>query len=226
LNGEEAAVADLRLKIPAGARNGRLIVGNSVYADFPWKGDVFGFAAYFKALTADQVSRHFSQWSERKSFSFGRGENPFLLYLLDEGGGHEAREQSGRNAHLEIPTTLVPLDQKAFAPLSWNIENKNSLIADVTVNLLGFIPFGFLIAIILGKSVRSKLTVFLLATAVGFVLSFAIELAQAWIPSRDSSKLDLLLNTAGTAVGAAVALVGSRLLRKLEFTLKSPRIKF
>lgn len=223
LNGEEtAAVADLRLTIPAGARNGRLVVGNSVHADSPWKGDVFGFAAYSKGLTADQVSRHDTQWSERKSFSFGRVEDPFLLYLFDEGGGHEARDQSGRKAHLEIPTSLVGLDRRAFAPISRNIDNKNSFIADVTVNLLGFIPFGFLLTIILGHSARSKWKVFLVTIAVGFLLSFVIELAQAWIPSRDSSLLDLLMNTAGTALGVAVAMVGSRLFRKPEVALKSP----
>jgi len=36
----------------------------------------------------------------------------------------------------------------------------------------------------------------------GFVKSFAIEIAQAWIPSRSSQALDLILNTIGAFIGA------------------------
>jgi VanZ family protein len=210
LNGKEAAAkADLHLTIPGSPRKGRLVVGNSVHASDPWKGDVFGFAAYSNALTADQVSRHFAHWSERKTFSFGGVEGPFLLYSFDEGGGHEARDQSVRRAHLEIPASLVALERRALAPLPRNIENMNAFIVDVTVNLLGFVPFGFFLATVLGHSRRSKWKVILMATAYGFLLSFGIELAQAWMPSRDSSQLDLLMNTAGTLLGVAVALFDS-----------------
>jgi glycopeptide antibiotics resistance protein len=37
-----------------------------------------------------------------------------------------------------------------------------------------------------------------------FLLSLAIELAQAWIPSRSSQMLDLMLNTLGGATGVAL----------------------
>ena len=44
----------------------------------------------------------------------------------------------------------------------------------------------------------------LLCIGLCFMLSLIIELSQAWIPSRSSQVLDLLLNTLGGAVGVAV----------------------
>ena len=44
-----------------------------------------------------------------------------------------------------------------------------------------------------------------LAVMVGLGVSFAIESMQAYLPSRDSSMRDLVTNTAGTAIGAVIA---------------------
>ncbi|MBC8002962.1 MAG: VanZ family protein [Opitutaceae bacterium] len=223
LNGREAAaMADLHLILPAEPKNGRLVVGNSVQANNPWNGEIFGFAAYSRTLTTDQISRHSLRWSERKNLSFALADNPFLLFAFAEGGGHEARDQSGQGSHLKIPDRLAALDRRAFASLSRDIEQTGSLGPDVTVNLLGFMPFGFLLAAILGRSARSKWRVLFLTTAAGFALSFSIELAQAWMPSRDSSLLDLVLNTAGTMLGVVAAMVCSWFLRKSKVASNPP----
>ena len=84
----------------------------------------------------------------------------------------------------------------------------------MTVNFFGFMPFGFLLATIFGKSLRSNWKVFLATTATGFLLSFMIELIQAWMPSRDSSQLDVLMNTCGTLLGAWFAKLVAMLLRE------------
>ena len=43
-----------------------------------------------------------------------------------------------------------------------------------------------------------------MATLTGFALSLTVEIVQAWYPARDSSLLDLALNTLGMAAGAMV----------------------
>ena len=88
-----------------------------------------------------------------------------------------------------------------------------SFVKDVTVNVLGFIPFGFLLASLLRTSLRSNWKLALVTTAAGFLLSFVIELIQAWMPSRDSSLLDLLMNTTGTLLGTLIVVLGCFLVR-------------
>ena len=77
---------------------------------------------------------------------------------------------------------------------------------DVTLNLLGFVPFGFMVCLrLLMRGKPSPRSCFFLAIAVGFAVSLAIELTQVWLPGRDSSLLDLTTNTMGSAIGGAMA---------------------
>ena len=73
------------------------------------------------------------------------------------------------------------------------------------VNALGFIPFGFLLAWVLGSG--SRLTggrILIVVIIVSGLLSGAIEVSQAWLPARTSSVLDLILNISGAACGAII----------------------
>jgi VanZ family protein len=44
----------------------------------------------------------------------------------------------------------------------------------------------------------------IIAAALCFSVSLLIEIVQAWMPSRSSASLDLLLNTLGALIGAAL----------------------
>ncbi len=64
--------------------------------------------------------------------------------------------------------------------------------------LFGFVPLGVALMLVLGR--RGRLTdgrALLATVALCFVFSLAIEVAQAWVPSRSSNLLDLVLNTVG-----------------------------
>jgi VanZ family protein len=73
--------------------------------------------------------------------------------------------------------------------------------ADIFENVLGYIPLGVLLALRLGLSTSrgAAVTVTLLAAAL---LSLSLEMIQVFVPGRDSSATDLLMNTIGTFVGA------------------------
>lgn len=81
---------------------------------------------------------------------------------------------------------------------------------DVTINVLGYIPFGLLAVFASYPAVRGKRAA-LLAVASGILLSMTMEAVQTYLPSRVPSNLDLLTNLAGTCIGAVagVALVQS-----------------
>jgi len=85
-----------------------------------------------------------------------------------------------------------------WAPFPHHIQRD-----DLIVNFLAYIPFGGLLA---GWAMRrrSVLSAVGIAIFAGMSVSATMELAQAFLPSRVSSSVDLLSNTAGAALGAAL----------------------
>lgn len=76
---------------------------------------------------------------------------------------------------------------------------------DFGVNLLAYIPFGFLLTMMLRSyfSVRHGMW---LAVLLGVGMSVLMEYAQLFLPSRVSSNTDLLSNALGVVAGAVLAL--------------------
>ena len=94
------------------------------------------------------------------------------------------------------------LKRRILVPPWINFSFNGGLISDVLVNFLGFIPFGFILfATLLRSSAAIEKKAFLITVAVCFLLSLSLEITQAWIPSRSSSMLDLVLNTLGGVAG-------------------------
>ena len=192
---------DLRLKIPTDGKT-RLVVGNSVYGRHPWQGYIYGLALFDYALSAEKAAHHFVRWSEEQRFLFAGEDNPLVLYLFDEKGGTRVRDHSGADRHLELPTKMQVLKRRILVPPWINFSFNGGLISDVLVNFLGFIPFGFILfATLLRSSAAIEKKAFLITVAVCFLLSLSLEITQAWIPSRSSSMLDLVLNTLGGVAG-------------------------
>jgi VanZ family protein len=80
--------------------------------------------------------------------------------------------------------------------------------ADVLINVAAYFPFGFFLALI-GEA-RRPVASFAAAVAVGALLSFAMETAQMYLPTRDASTSDLVSNTLGAALGAFAAAAFNR----------------
>lgn len=198
------AEKDLVLKIPDGD-NTRLLLGNSVYGKHSWKGDIYGLAFFKRTLTDDDALRHFNAWSKNQNFSFAKESIPVVLYEFDGENDLKVFDHSGGNLHLEIPMRMQILKKDI---LSWKWSrltfNKN-LIQDMIINFIGFMPFGFFLFAFFGKlgGVFEKHDL-LLTIGIGFMVSLMIEIVQAWMPSRSSQLIDLMLNTLGTCLGAFI----------------------
>ncbi|HEY6095760.1 MAG TPA: VanZ family protein [Gallionellaceae bacterium] len=76
---------------------------------------------------------------------------------------------------------------------------------DFVINLLAYLPFGFLLQMLLRPHLppRSGLV---LALLLGCGMSLLMEYAQLYLPSRVSSNSDLLSNSMGVLLGALLAL--------------------
>ncbi len=193
---------DLTLSIPYGD-NARLLLGNSVYGRHSWQGGIYGLAFYGHSLADKDVSSHFHRWSGTRNFNFAGEDQPFILYLFDERGGNTALDHSGNNHPLNIPSKMSVLDRKILATEWKRLELNSRSLQDMVVNLIGFIPLGFvLLATFYKAGAYSKKHGFLITIAICFTVSLAIEILQAWIPSRSSDSLDLMLNTLGGFLGA------------------------
>jgi len=206
LNGQRISEnKHLILRFPGGEHSSTLVMGNSVYGNTVWEGDIHGFAVYPHALAATAVSKHYTEWLKTHDFSHALTTGPSMLYLFDGQPGAPVLDRSGRGRHLEIPSRVTVLKHQFLAFSLEDFSLKSAFIQDVVVNLVGFVPFGLVFALLFRRGLlRIERHYVALAVILGFTLSLAIEIGQAWIPSRSSSLLDLVMNTAGTGIGALV----------------------
>ncbi|HYT15774.1 MAG TPA: VanZ family protein [Burkholderiales bacterium] len=80
---------------------------------------------------------------------------------------------------------------------------------DFVANIIGYVPLGFLAVLAAYPRLRLGYA-FAFSFACSASLSFALESLQLYLPTRTSSNLDLLANTAGGLVGALTALAAMR----------------
>lgn len=112
-------------------------------------------------------------------------------------------------AGLIVYASLYPFgewrDQGIF-PLSylWQPWPKYWTGFDVGINIMGYLPFGFLLALAALRTGRANHAVFL-ATLIAGLMSLSMETVQGFLTSRVPSNLDFGLNSAGGGLGAVAA---------------------
>jgi hypothetical protein len=188
------------LKIPHQERS-LLTMGNSVYGNSSWTGNIYGLNIYRHALKPEEVEKHYQAWINTKSL-LSLKDNPYLVFVFNKNMGAKVSDVVSGNINLNIPEFFT-IFKKRFLTLPWegfSFDEKN--IKDMTINLLGFIPLGFVVFwFIVDIRMVSQTNGFLITLLFCFLISLFIEITQAWIPSRSSQLLDLILNTIGGIVG-------------------------
>ena len=201
VNGKPVATRpDLVLRLPTGDALGRIVLGNNVYGDGAWRGQIAGFALHDVALDEETLRHNFELWQGDNGFGGDDYISSRLAYAFAERTGRRVSDQSANGLNLRFP-----YDTTAIAPRLFDFRIDSLTPADAPdfiINSLGFIPLGFfLVALFLEVTPMVRLTAVGAAIGIGLALSFGIELTQAWIPSRSSSLLDLLLNVTGSGLG-------------------------
>ena len=108
----------------------------------------------------------------------------------------------------EINLNQVPVKWHQF--LSDPLISEDLSLPDLLSNFLLFIPFGILLAALcqpIASAQATRMGVILLTTFVTFCFSTTIEIFQLMIPSRTTSLVDILTDTAGGMCGAIVGLL-------------------
>ncbi len=119
---------------------------------------------------------------------------------------------------LVVYASLYPFDFVARDSLAgllhrWPRTLDRFALRDIGINLLAYLPVGWFAFLTLAKNTR-RLTAIVYAAELGTGLSVAMEVVQYFERTRMSSSLDVLLNAAGTVLGAAAAaLFGGAALR-------------
>ncbi len=196
---------DLVLQIPGSPQTGRLVLGNSAYGINPWKGIVRGGAFSSGLVDGENVMERYESWKSAASFPITGVANVVALYDFSEKTGGMARDHSARRNDLHFRDSNVIVEKQFFETPFQQVEFNRSFVSDVVVNLFGFLPFGLALSFALhGFGIGGMRNVGGVTVAAA-TFSFGIEFVQAWMPSRNSSGLDLALNVVGGFLGALFA---------------------
>ncbi len=199
----------LVLKYPSSADQARLVVANNLKGSQSWIGKIAGLALYDHALDHGCIKRHHRAWSDGHDFSVFKPDAPKLLYAFDQKHSNRVNDLMGTDIDLMIPKWFNVLDKCLLSYPKLQSIQTSSFIKDIALNLIGFIPFGILFAATLTQMDRlGAKMIWFSAVLVSFGFSLTIEVVQAWLPSRDSSVLDLILNSLGGLIGALFYTIG------------------
>ena len=187
-----------------------LVFGNEATGDRPWLGKIFFVAMYNRVLGEQEIRQNYlAGWlSESNSGPEARRVSRGIVarYLFEEGMGDKISDNSGTHPPLDlhIPRS-IQTHKKPCLDFSYRSFSQNpNLFRDVILNIVAFIPVGFLFHAALrsryGSSVKTAAFVFIMGT----LFTFGIESLQYFSLTRHSSLVDALSNTLGTAVGIAI----------------------
>jgi VanZ family protein len=187
---------------PAGSNlAGRLVLGHSTEGRNTWAGNLLGLAVYDHMLSSEEVFRNYQAWTGGRSEELKAEKGVVGLYLFGEHSGDAVRNHAGSMPELIIPARFSVLRK---VPLIRSFKLHRSDLKDAVINILGFVPFGLLVSAYLRWNQLSGRKAAIFAVIVGGVTSLLIEWLQVYLPSRDSSLLDLINNMIGSGLGAVL----------------------
>jgi VanZ family protein len=187
---------------------GELVVGTSPVSNERWSGQLLGLAIYQRELTAAQAKEHYGTWTTTGRPAISENENAIAMYPFDERSGNIVHNMIQPGIDLNIPARYSLLHQVFLEPIWKEYKPGRSYWWDVTENVVGFLPLGFFFCAY-WSSVRPIKHPALATVALGFAVSFTIEVLQSHIPIRASGTTDLFTNTLGSFLGAQLYSVRS-----------------
>ena len=217
INGEQRALSKiLKGNFSNWDPSCKLVIGNEVTGNRPWKGKIYYIAIFNRPLTDQEIHRDYlsgpqhmtnvyppdlRRGDNKKQAEF-RAKDPVARYAFDEGKDAVIHD-SGRAStpvNLYIPKYI---NHKIAPFLDFSIDSlqSKSNFSDIIINILIFIPFGLLIHGMLRTRYELTLKISLVALLVGTLFSLSVESLQYFSMTRNSSLIDVATNMTGTAIG-------------------------
>jgi len=174
---------------------GRLVIGDAPTSHHSWRGELTALRLY-QALTSCGVAGWHCSLPRFNSF------RTVLRYSFNEGAGRLVHDRAGDN-DLVIADRYTLLDQISLQ-MPWKEYRASwTYFEDAAINIAGFVPFGFALRVYIARRfhIASAAAV---TIGAGAALSATIEFLQSYLPTRDSGITDLIMNTAGAALGTSI----------------------
>jgi VanZ family protein len=191
------------VRLTCASLDGTLVLANSPERYDPWQGNVLALAVYHRSLDAATALRHYRAFLSGARLDRADLQSALAVYDFSEHAGRMVHDKTGSEPDLIIPEYYSILYPRFLTP-PWKEYTPNHwYLMDLAINVVGFIPAGFFICASLISLGNEKHLVALTAL-IGLALSLTIEILQAYIPMRNSGCTDLITNTLGTAIGAAL----------------------
>ena len=184
--------------------SGQIVLGTSPVDYRPWLGEIRGLAIYSKELIPAEVSRHYAEWTAAGTAGPSDADGVVARYAFSERTGREIHNDVATGPSLEIPEHFQVPHKAMLTSAAKEFELNRVYIDDVLLNIAGFVPLGMILCAYFSLA-RPRAQAIFYATLVGGCLSFSIEVLQAYIPRRVSGTTDIITNTLGALIGAAVA---------------------
>jgi glycopeptide antibiotics resistance protein len=137
-----------------------------------------------------------------------KDKNLIALYPMDERGGKKIHNVVNNRYNLLIPNKFKVLKKNTLHLPCNVLKSSRANLRDTIVNLIGFIPFGYLLLVYLNSIQplkKSSWQLIILTIICGIATSLIVEILQGYLPTRNSSITDLILNSSGTGIGIIIA---------------------
>eukprot|EP01036_Dinobryon_divergens_P038642 gene38642-50750_t len=166
------------------------------------------------------IYKKFLANQNRRSHVWFRWFNEAPVLLLPTNSRTDAGSQKSVALPLALALTCLIVYASLYPFADWRDQGISPLTFlaapwpqyltgfDVAVNVLGYAPLGFLLALVFlrgGRTPWALSSALLAAVLVGAALSLCMETLQSYLPSRIPSNVDLALNTFGALLGAITA---------------------
>jgi hypothetical protein len=216
----------LQKKIPGGGFTNwdpsyHLVLGNEATGNRPWKGKIFYLAIYNRALREREIHRNYQIGYAWKGFS--SRENSLVSqglvarYLFEERNGWKIVNDIGTVGSLDlyIPSVIRTQERTYLSLEGIKTLDRPTLFRETLLNILAFIPIGFLFHAVLRIRQGSSLKTFVFVLVAGILFTLGIESLQYLSLTRYSSLIDVINNVMGMLIGVVLD-------RFYEAQLKSP----